>query len=189
MSKTSYQNRQKRNMAILDLKCQDIERRFPDGKIEIDREGTIKGLSPITILAIPSELRSNGKSPSRDIKIRTYDKAGEGAKLIREDVVRTQGRVKDIDELLNERLGVELAKSEDDEPAYPGAPRGVNLPHVDEEEENIANPEADNEPERPKAIEGDDLGKVVRRPVKKQTKLPADNLKEAAEIARQLLGK
>lgn len=190
MSKTSYENRRKRNLAMLELKKQDIERRYPDGKIEIDVEGTIKGMSPITVLAIPSELRSDkgNKSPSRNIKISTYDKSGEGAKLLGQRTVHVQGSVMDIDQLIDEKLGLSLS-NEDVNADAPGTPRGVNLPHLEEdEEENVANPE---EPTTPtKAIEGDDLGRVVDKPAnKKAAKVPADNLKEAAEIARRLLGK
>ena len=185
MNSTAYKNRMDRNLAMLELKKRDIEQKYSDGKVQIDVEGTIKSMSANTILAIPSTLQSRtGKSPSRDIKIKTYDRAGEDAKFLGEKVVHTQGRVMDLDTLLNEKLGTNLKSAESNSTVDLGVSSVVNLPHVDKKE-------VVQQPVKETVLKpAQDLGRVVKKPrKKKETAIPADSFKEAAEIARRILSK
>lgn len=187
MSSAAYKNRMDRNLAMLELKKRAVEQKYSDGKVQIDVEGTIKGMTANTILAIPYNLQSrNGKSPSRNIKIKTYDRAGEDAKFLGERTVHTQGEVMDLDTLLNEKLGLNLQAPQGKTAAELGASAVVNLPHINTE----ATP-SNEKPVKETVLKPEqDLGRVVKKPRKKKDKtVPVDSFKEAAEVARRILSK
>ena len=173
MATDVYKQRKDRNLNILELKRQEIEKRFEGGQITIDVPGTIREMSANTILALPQSLRETGKLPTKKIKVRTYDKAGEDRKLLKERDIRLQHNEVDLDEALSQRLRrVQLSES--------SSPDEVNLPEF--EDTPVAEKPAPTLKE-----ETHEIGRVVRKP-KAKTQVSQSDTEEVLEYLRTLMG-
>lgn len=190
---SAYKKRMERNLALLEIKKQDVENRFGEGRITVDIEGTKREMSPMTILAIPQGLRQRGKAASRTLKVLTYDKPGADGKLLGEKIIRPSNRTVDIDDLLNDKLGdgtVTISPSRAETVIDQ-----VNLPPV-EADEDTEKPGVDTvEPvvpvEQPTVESPKDFGKVVKKPRSKKSvssvKVSEDD-EDLGELARKILG-
>ena len=111
MNQSLVEMRKQRNSSILNLKNQDVKKRYASGKVRIDVRGTEDEMTSNTILAVPSSLLvKEGVSLAKDITIAKYTKAGPDAELVDKTVVGIQSNMVDFDEALESvaKTGVKM---------------------------------------------------------------------------------